>query len=77
MKVKEIQESRKTIGTSIEKMENGIARYRAYRLEQDEIQTRLAEERRQELLAKQAEEKSKSKRGGLRSALSKKTTPVN
>jgi hypothetical protein len=53
-------------------MEEGIQRYRSHLLECDERETKVAEERRQDLLAKQALDNTKNKRGGLRSALAKK-----
>ena len=46
MKMTEIQEARKSIGGRITKMEEGITQYRTFRLEQDEKESRMAEQRR-------------------------------
>ena len=57
-------------------MEEGITRYRVYRVEEEERQARLAEERRKELLARKAEEeKDKKKKSNLRnSSIARKAT---
>lgn len=74
MRLREIADERKGVAAGIGKMEVGIQRFHAHRMAEDKRLQEQAEERRLELLAKAAEEKSKHKRGGLRSALSKKAS---
>ena len=52
-------------------MEQSIVRYQAHLTAEFEKESKIAEEKRLELLARVAEEKAKNKRGVLRSSLAK------